>query len=133
YRGDSMGSLDMSHAREPKWYIIAVVFVGVAGHVAAEEEIHPNVLIIIPDQLRAQALGCMGNPDVRTPAIDQLAAEGILFRQTFANSPVCCPARAVLLTGKYAHKNGMVANDLRLRESEVTLAKLLKAQGYHTG
>jgi arylsulfatase A-like enzyme len=93
----------------------------------------PNVLLIIPDQLRAQALGCMGNPDVQTPHLDRLAAEGILFRHTFANTPVCCPARAILLTGKYPHKNGMVANDLRLRESETTLAKLLKEQGYQTG
>src|SRR5690242_13319802 len=82
----------------------------------------PNVLVIIPDQLRAQALGCMGNPDVKTPNIDRLAAEGILFRQTFANTPVCCPARAILLTGKYPHKNGMMANDLRLRETEPGLA-----------
>jgi arylsulfatase A-like enzyme len=93
----------------------------------------PNVLLILPDQLRAQALGCMGNPDVRTPHIDRLAAEGTLFRQTFANTPVCCPARATLLTGKYPHRHGLVANDLRLRESEPTLAKLLKAQGYRTG
>ncbi len=75
----------------------------------------PNVLLIIPDQLRAQALGCMGNPDVKTPHLDRMAADGILFRQTLANTPVCCPARAILLTGKYSHKNGMVANDLRLR------------------
>jgi arylsulfatase A-like enzyme len=93
----------------------------------------PNVLLILPDQLRAQALGCMGNPDVRAPHIDRLAAEGVLFRQTFANIPVCCPARATLLTGKYPHRHGLVANDLRLRESEPTLAKLLKAQGYRTG
>lgn len=93
----------------------------------------PNVLIILLDQLRAQSLGCMGNPDVRTPNIDRLAAEGLLFRQTFANTPVCCPARANLITGRYAHKNGMVANDLRLRESEVTLAKQLRQAGYRTG
>jgi arylsulfatase A-like enzyme len=93
----------------------------------------PNVLVIVPDQLRAQALGCMGNPDVKTPNIDKLAAEGILFRQTFANTPVCCPARAILLTGKYPHKTGLVANDLRLRESEPGLAKILKGQGYSTG
>jgi arylsulfatase A-like enzyme len=100
---------------------------------AREPARRPNILLIIPDQLRAQALGCMGNADVHTPNLDRLAAEGVLFRQTFANSPVCCPARAVLLTGTYAHRNGMVANDLRLRESEVTLAKLLRAQGYRTG
>ena len=100
---------------------------------AEEPATRPNVLLIIPDQLRAQALGCMGNPDVHTPNLDRLAAEGLLFRQTFANTPVCCPARAILLTGQYPHRNGMVANDLRLRESTVTLAKLLKAHGYRTG
>lgn len=93
----------------------------------------PNVLIILPDQLRAQAIGCMGNPDVSTPNMDRLASQGILVRNTFANTPVCCPARAIVLTGKYAHKNGMVANDLRLRESETTLAEILSVNGYRTG
>jgi arylsulfatase A-like enzyme len=100
---------------------------------AQTQPARPNIVLIIPDQLRAQALGCMGNPDAKTPHVDRLASEGVLFRQTFANTPVCCPARAILLTGKYPHKNGMVANDLRLRESEVTLAKLLREQGYQTG
>ena len=54
----------------------------------------PSVLLILPDQLRGQALGCMGNPDVRTPNLDRLASQGVLFRNTFANTPVCCPARA---------------------------------------
>lgn len=93
----------------------------------------PSVLFIFPDQMRAHALGAMGNPDVRTPHLDRLAAQGILFENTLANSPVCSPARAVMLTGKYAHRNGMVANDLRLRESEVTLAELYAAAGYRTG
>jgi arylsulfatase A-like enzyme len=93
----------------------------------------PSVLLILPDQWRGQDLGCMGNPEVRTPHLDRLASQGVLFRNTFANTPVCCPARANILTGKYAHKSGMVANDLRLRESETTLAELLAAQGYRTG
>jgi arylsulfatase A-like enzyme len=75
----------------------------------------------------------MGDRDVRTPHLDRLAAQGVLFRNTFANTPVCCPARAILLTGKYGHKNGMVANDLRLKESETTLAEILAAEGYRTG
>jgi arylsulfatase A-like enzyme len=112
----------------------AVAALGVPPGAAAQKpDTRPNILLIIPDQLRAQALGCTGNPDVHTPHIDRLAAEGVLFRQTFANTPVCCPARAVLFTGKYAHQNGMVANDLRLRESEVTLAQLLRSRGYRTG
>ena len=93
----------------------------------------PNILFLLPDQLRAQALGCMGNPDVKTPHLDRLASEGVLFRNTFANTPVCCPARATMLTGKYAHTNGMVANDLRLRESETTVAEVLRDAGYRTG
>ncbi len=93
----------------------------------------PNVLFLFPDQMRAQAMGCMGNPDVRTPNLDSLASEGLLFRNHFANSPVCCPARAIILTGKYAHANGMVANDLRLRESETSVAELFSESGYRTG
>lgn len=93
----------------------------------------PNILWIMPDQLRAQALGCMGNPDVKTPNIDRLAREGILFRQMFANTPVCCPARAILMTGEYANKNGMLANDLHLRESKTTIAEILSDAGYRTG
>ena len=91
------------------------------------------MLLVLPDQLRAQALGCMGNADVRTPHLDRLASEGVLLRNTFANSPVCCPARAILMTGQYCHTNGMVANDLRLRESRVTIAEVLRKEGYRTG
>ncbi len=78
-------------------------------------------------------MGCMGNSDVKTPNLDRLASEGVLFRNHFANSPVCCPARAVILTGKYAHSNGMIANDLRLRESETSVAELFAENGYRTG
>lgn len=93
----------------------------------------PNILFIMPDQLRAQSVGCYGNPEVRTPHIDRMASEALLFEHAFANTPVCCPARANILTGRYAHKNGMMANDLRLRESEVTIAEVLREAGYRTG
>lgn len=99
----------------------------------AQQRKRPNILFLLPDQLRAQALGCMGDPNVKSPNIDLLAAEGLLMRNTIANTPVCCPARAIMLTGRYAHSNGMVANDLRLRESEVTIAEVLKDAGYRTG
>jgi arylsulfatase A-like enzyme len=113
--------------------VLAAALGVLAGSSARAGDERPSILLILPDQLRAQALGCMGNPDARTPHLDRLAAQGLLFRNTFANTPVCCPARAVLLTGKYAHKNGMVANDLRLRESETTLAEVLAGRGYRTG
>ena len=78
-------------------------------------------------------MGCDGNAQAQTSHIDQLAAEGIRFRHTYANVPVCCPARAILMTGTYPHVNGMIANDLRLREELVTLPELLQKAGYRTG
>jgi arylsulfatase A-like enzyme len=93
----------------------------------------PNILLILPDQMRGSAMGCDGNREVKTPNIDRMAAEGILFKRTYANVPVCCPARAILMTGTYPHVNGMVANDLRLREEQVTLAEILAEAGYRTG
>lgn len=101
-----------------------------ATSLAAER---PNILLILPDQMRATAMGCMGNAEVQTPHIDRLAETGTLFRRTYANTPVCCPARAILLTGTYPHVNGMIANDLRLRETEITLAEILQGAGYRTG
>ncbi|MES2697098.1 MAG: sulfatase [Verrucomicrobiota bacterium] len=93
----------------------------------------PNILFLVADQMRGSAMRLSGNPDVITPNLDRMAAEGITFRRTYANVPVCCPARATLMTGTYAHVNGMVANDLRLRESEITIAELFRDAGYRTG
>ena len=93
----------------------------------------PNVVFILTDEWRGQALGCMGNPDVRTPHLDRLASEGVLMRNTLANTPVCCPARSVMLTGTYTSRTGMVANDLRLDESKITLGDLFSRAGYRTG
>ena len=112
---------------------------GMAGMVARAPKANraggrpPNVLLILPDQWRAQALGCMGNRDVLTPNLDRLASEGLLLRHTLANTPVCCPARANILTGTFTSTNGMVANDLRLRESRVTLGESFRDAGYRTG
>ena len=110
----------------------ALAFAATASPLPAQSR-RPNVLILFPDQMRAQAMGVMGNPDVKTPNIDRLASQGLLLRHTYANTPVCCPARANILTGRYAHRNGMIANDLRLRESEVTIAEVLGRAGYRTG
>ena len=110
--------------------IFAAVFALLPNVAAAGR---PNILLILPDQMRASAMGCDGNADVRTPHIDRLAAEGIRFKRTYANVPVCCPARAILMTGTYPHVNGMIANDLRLREEQVTIAEILAGAGYRTG
>ncbi len=94
---------------------------------------HPNVLIIVADQLRAPALGCGGDANVKSPHFDRLAAEGVMAANSFSTDPVCTPARAALLTGRYPHTVGMMVNHVRLSEKEVTFAHVLRDRGYATG
>lgn len=70
----------------------------------------PNIVLIISDQHRADAMGCAGNVFVQTPRMDQLAAEGTRFAQSFTPWPVCTPARATMWTGVYPHAHGIVEN-----------------------
>ena len=60
----------------------------------------PNILLIMTDQQRFDAMGCTGNPDIITPNLDRLAAEGVVFENAYTSRPVCVPARRALLTGK---------------------------------
>src|SRR5215831_12871896 len=59
----------------------------------------PNLVFILTDNQGAWTLGCYGNPDIRTPNIDRLAAEGVRFTQALSSNPVCSPTRATFLTG----------------------------------
>ena len=95
------------------------------GRKSTPAQRRPNILFVFADQLRAQSVGCYGNNEVKTPHLDRLAGEGVLFRHTVANTPVCCPARANMLTGKYAHKNGYGSQrSSSARDSEVTIAEI---------
>ena len=93
----------------------------------------PNILIFYPDQMRADAMGCAGNPVIKTPYIDRLAGEGVRFTNAYVSYPVCCPFRASLFTGTYAQDHGMYQNHFPLRADQVFLARLLKDAGYRTG
>jgi arylsulfatase A-like enzyme len=93
----------------------------------------PNILFVFADQLRYTALGSSGNPVVRTPHLDRLASEGVVFEQAFSNCPICSPFRGTLLTGKYPHKNGVVDNEYRLFPGQDTLPRVLGQAGYRTG
>lgn len=113
--------------------IFAAVFL--AGLIAAAEtnDTHPNILILIADQWRAQALGYAGDPNVKTPHIDALERDSVDFTHAVSSLPVCCPARASLLTGQRALTHGVFMNDVPLDPNAVTFAKVLRAQGYDTG
>lgn len=92
---------------------------------------HPNVIWIIPDQLRAQALGCNGDPNVHTPNIDALATRGINFVQARSGYPLCCPARGSMLTGLYPNRC-TPGHDMGLPPEQTTIAHIMRENGYHT-
>ena len=93
----------------------------------------PNIILIMPDQHRADALGCAGNPVVTSPNIDRLASEGVMFRRAYSQSPLCQPARASLLTGRYPHQHGCLVNRVTFPSpSEPNFLTSLQEAGYHT-
>ena len=101
--------------------------------VHAEDSIRPNILFILADQWRAQAFGHAGDPNVFTPHLDTLQREGIRLINAVAAVPVCCPARASLMTGQRPLTHGVFLNDVALSPNAVTIAKVLGQAGYDTG
>ena len=100
----------------------------------------PNIIFILADDLGYGDVGAYGQTKIRTPHIDRLAAEGIKFTDFYAGSPVCAPSRCVLMTGKHGghayirdNKEFKPEGQEPIPASEVTIAELLKSQGYATG
>lgn len=98
----------------------------------------PNVVVIVADDLGYGDLACFGNPLVRTPCLDQLRREGLALTQHYSASPLCAPARAALLTGRYNHRTGAVDVPSnrgldRISPDETTIADEFQARGYITG
>ncbi len=97
----------------------------------------PNFLIIVADDMGWADVGCFGRNDVRTPAIDSLARDGMKFEQGYANSCVCTPSRVALATGRYQNRLPIgeeepltaTAEQVGLEPSEPTLASQLKSGG----
>ncbi|MGH7201300.1 MAG: sulfatase family protein [Planctomycetaceae bacterium] len=114
------------------------------GKSRADEPRPPNVILVMTDNHGAWTLGCYGNPDIKTPHIDRLAAEGVRFTRAFASNAVCSPTRATYLTGLLPSQHG-VHCFLRANEAQVgpdayctirefrTLPKVLSESGYHCG
>ena len=95
-------------------------------------ESRPNIILVFPDQWRAQAAGYGGDPNVKTPSIDRLAGESVNFTHALSGCPVCTPARASLLTGQYPLTTGLFVNDVPLSDRAVGLAQAFADAGYDT-
>lgn len=92
----------------------------------------PNVLIFCVDEMRADHLGCAGNPIVQTPHLDNLAARGVLFSRSYVNNPICMPARSTMFTGLLPRDHGVRVNGQALRQDLPTLPGVLAQAGYRT-
>jgi arylsulfatase A-like enzyme len=92
----------------------------------------PNILFVISDDIRWDALGCTGSPHVQSPNIDRLAAEGVNFRNTFCTTSLCSPSRASILSGLYAHSHSVTNNFTEFPDSMRTFPQILHDSGYAT-
>ena len=92
----------------------------------------PNILLLMCDQFRGDCLGADGNPIIRTPNLDRLAAEGALFRRAYSSLPSCTPARATLLTGWGAWRHGMLGYGRVAEKYPNEMPRMLAEAGYYT-
>lgn len=114
--------------------IFALIF-AVAGCTQSEKtQEKPNIIYILADDLGYGDLGCYGQKEIKTPNLDKMASEGIMFTQHYAGSTVCAPSRCVLMTGLHTGHARIRANSLvPLSEEDITIASLLRDAGYRTG
>ena len=92
----------------------------------------PNVLVIITDDQRWDALSCLGNPMVKTPNLDRLVAEGARFANAFVTTSLCSPSRATMMSGLYAHRHGVLNNFTEYPDALPSYPKRLREVGYET-
>ena len=112
------------------WCLLSLLQPVAAG---ADNARQPNVLFILCDDLRPDALGCYGSQHVKTPRIDALAADGVRFANAFCTTSLCSPSRASILTGLSAHRHGVRNNFTELPAALPHWPGRLREQGYATG
>ncbi|MCE7066639.1 arylsulfatase [Dyadobacter sp. CY326] len=115
--------------------LLTLLFLFLAMHVSAQKAAKPNILLIMTDDQGYGDFGFTGNPYVKTPNIDRLAARSTRLTN-YHNSPVCAPTRSSLLTGRYAQRTGVRDTynaGAMMATEEVTLAEILESNGYQTG
>lgn len=108
-----------------------------ATSVAGDDATRPNFIVFLTDDQGWGDLGCYGHPIIQSPNLDQFAREGLRFTQCYSACSVCSPSRSAILTGRTPYRNGVWrwipdGSQYHLRDSEITIASLLKQRGYDT-
>jgi len=116
------------------WVLLAAVG---GWHAAAAVAVRPNIVLIVADDHGRDALGCYGNPVIKTPHLDALAADGTRFTHAFCTTASCSPSRSVILSGQQNHRNGMYGlqhddHHFQSFDHVKSLPVLLAAAGYRT-
>lgn len=114
--------------------ILAMITALQVGRASADDK-KPNIILVMPDDMGYGDYGCLGNPEVRTPAVDAFKKESLLFTE-FHVSPTCAPARAALMSGRHEFKNGVthtIFERERMSLKTFTLPQMLKSADYATG
>ncbi len=111
--------------------IVGWVFSGF--QINAQENKKPNILFVMSDQWRRQAMGFVNEDPVFTPNLDKFSKEAVFFENAITNRAICTPSRATIFTGQYPATHGVYGNDVRLSTESVTLGDVAKANGYQTG
>lgn len=110
----------------------ASLLLGLLTALPAAAAARPNVLFVLCDDIRWNALSCAGHPAIQTPNIDRVAREGVRFENMFCTTSLCSPSRASILTGLYAHTHGVVNNFTELPTTHPHWAQRLRDEGYTT-
>lgn len=111
-------------------HLLILLALGFAGTANAAKR--PNILFIFSDDHAVQAISAYGSKINKTPNIDRIADEGVIFRNSFCVNSICAPSRANILTGKHSHINGQLTNRDRFDGSQATFPQVLQKAGYHT-
>ncbi|HRQ52154.1 MAG TPA: sulfatase-like hydrolase/transferase, partial [Agriterribacter sp.] len=117
-----------------KLTLSVVVCFAVCWAVTAQQKHNrPHIIIILSDDHTYQTISAYGSTFMQTPNIDRIAREGVLFSKAYVTNAICGPSRAVLLTGKYSHKNGFKDNETsNFNAGQDLFVKQLQSSGYQT-
>src|SRR5439155_8100110 len=118
-----------------KPFIVAILLaLTLAPSRARAQTTRPNIVFIITDDQRWDCLSCTGHPFLKTPIIDRIAREGVIFDNAFITTPLCSPSRSSFLTGQYVHKTRVFGNgdSSAISHQLITWPALLHRSGYET-